>query len=70
MVDTFSKLSNYILLLLAGDRLYSRGRKWKTGRPKQTWQNSQKEDMQEMNVSSSGTHDKAKSVASVYARWR
>jgi len=37
-------------------------RRW--GRPKQTWGDTFIEDMQEMGVSGSGTHDKVRSVAS------
>jgi len=32
-------------------------------RPKETWRDTFREDMQEMGVSGSGTHDDARSVA-------
>jgi len=37
-------------------------RRW--GRPKRTWQNTFQEDIQEMGVGGSGTHDEARSIAS------
>ena len=40
------------------------------GRPKRTWRDTFAEDMREMGVSGSGTHDEARSVASDRARWR
>jgi len=43
-------------------------RRW--GMPKQTWRDTFREDMEEMAVSGSGTHDEARSVASGRARWR
>ena len=39
-------------------------------RPKQTWRDTFAEDMQEMGVSGSGTHDEARSAATDHARWR
>jgi len=44
------------------------GSKW--GRPKRMWQDTFKEDKQEMGVSGSGTCDEARSVASDLERWR
>jgi len=43
-------------------------RRW--GRPKQTWWDTFREDVQEMGVSGGGTHDEARSVASDRARCR
>jgi len=42
-------------------------RRW--DRPKQTWQDTCREDMQEMGVSGSDTHE-ARSIASDRAQWR
>jgi len=42
-------------------------RKW--GRPKRTWQETCREDLQEMGVSGSDTHE-ARSIASDRAQWR
>ena len=42
-------------------------RRW--GRPKRTWQDTCREDMQEMGVSGSDTHE-ARSIASDRAQWR
>jgi len=42
-------------------------RRW--GRPKRTWQDARGEDLQEMGVSGSDTHE-ARSIASDRAQWR
>jgi len=48
----------------------SEGGRRRRGRPKRTWRDTFAEDMREMGVSGSGTHDEDRSVASDRTRWR